>query len=525
MIKKPSPARGLIKNPRKLITELPHFLLSNEGDLKKKVIRGGFWVFSLRILDRAFQFIRTIILARLLAPEDFGLMGIALLAMSALESFSQTGVLQALIQKNENVENYLDTAWTIQVIRGTAIALILFFGAPLVGTFFGEPNAIPLTRALALSELFKGLTHIGVVYFQKDLEFKKQFAYQISGTITDLLISIPVALLLRNPWALIIGSVAGNFIRLIFSFIVSSRPLSFKLNKKYSKHLYNFGKYIFLQSIILFLLTQGDDAFVGKYLGTAALGIYQLAYLISNITATEFTHVISSITFPAYSKIQHKPNSLIKALKMTLGFTALITFPVAGGIFILAPEFTQLFLGNQWLGAVSIIQILSLEGLLRSLAASFGSIYQATANLKAAVAVSSTQLLFFVLIIAPFSFYWGLEGTAVAATVMLIIGFIFASIKISQILKTNIFKFYKNYIPSLFSTLIMIGFIYLLKKTIITNINFFSLMVLIFGGVLLYTLSILIYFLKIDKGSFFTGFIEKIINKKNERFIKTTNSK
>jgi O-antigen/teichoic acid export membrane protein len=159
------------------------------------------------------------------------------------------------------------------------------------------------------------------------------------------------------------------------------------------------------------------------------------------------------------------------------------------------------------------------------LAASFGSIYQATANLKAAVAVSSTQLLFFVLIIAPFSFYWGLEGTAVAATVMLIIGFIFASIKISQILKTNIFKFYKNYIPSLFSTLIMIGFIYLLKKTIITNINFFSLMVLIFGGVLLYTLSILIYFLKIDKGSFFTGFIEKIINKKNERFIKTTNSK
>lgn len=490
---------NLIKNPKQLAKKSSKFLLSSDGTLKRKVIRGGFWVFALRIFRRGFEFIRTLVLARLLAPEDFGLMGIALLAMSALESFSQTGISHALIQKNEDIKEYLDTAWTIQVIRGLIIAGILFFGAALVGTFFGEPNAVPLTRALALSEIFKAFTHIGVVYFQKELEFHKQFVYQLSGTLADLLVSIPAAIILRNPWALVYGLLAGNFVRLIFSFIVSVQKLSVSINRKYCKQLINFGKYIFLQSIVLFLLTQGDDAFVGRYLGAAALGVYQLGYRIANITATELTHVISSITFPAYSKLQNNQKKLRKALKETLNLTSFFAFPIAGGIFILAPEFTRLFLGEQWLEVIPIIRILVLEGLMRSLAATFGPIYRATANLKIPLQINIIQLVVLTISILPFSARWGVEGTAIAVTIMLTTGFYLTSKKISRTLEVSILSLYKNIIPYLVLTFFMALFLYLLKNKLFALSSYFRFVLLVTFGIVVYLIFILLYYLATKK--------------------------
>lgn len=485
---------NLIRTPRELSRKLTGFLLSSDGNLKKKVIRGGFWVFGLRVFRRGFEFIRTIVLARLLVPEDFGLMGIALLAMSALESFSQTGVQEALVQKDGDIEEYLDTAWTIQVIRGLVIAAILFFGAPLIGAFFGEPSAVSFTRALALSEIFKGFTHIGVVYFQKELEFHKQFIYQISGTLADLLVSIPAAIILRNPWALVYGLLAGNLIRLVFSFIISDRRLSFNVDRKYSRQLFDFGKFIFMQAIILFLLNQGDDAFVGRYLGVAALGIYQLGYRISNITATEITHVISSVTFPAYSKIQNDTRKLSSALKMTLKFTSFLTFPIAGGIFILAPEFTELFLGEQWLEVIPVIQILSLEGLMRSIGASFGPVYRATANLEVPPKISLVQLIILGVILWPLSAKWGINGTAVAITIMLAVGFCLTSVKVSEILKVSVLKFYKEMIPQVLISFIMVFTIHLLKSYIFFKITYLNFFILIVYGFVFYTLSYLVYY-------------------------------
>ena len=149
----------------------------NPEPLSKRVIRGGVWVLALRILNRSLGFIRTIILARLLAPADFGLLGIAMLSISTLETFSQTGFQTALIQKKDNIESYLDTAWTVSAIRGLLLFLILFLSAPIIAEFFNSPQAVLIIRVVALSTLLSGLRNIGVVYFQKELEFKKQFLY------------------------------------------------------------------------------------------------------------------------------------------------------------------------------------------------------------------------------------------------------------------------------------------------------------------------------------------------------------
>ena len=166
--------------------------------LSHRVVKAGFWVFLLRIIHRLFTLVRLIILARILAPHDFGLMGIAMLAMATLETFSQTGFQQALVQKKDNIVSYLNSVWTVLILRGLILFVILYFIAPYAAFFFKVPEAKSIIQVIGLSILLQAFTNIGVVYFQKELEFKKQFIYQISGTLADFIVAVSAALILKS---------------------------------------------------------------------------------------------------------------------------------------------------------------------------------------------------------------------------------------------------------------------------------------------------------------------------------------
>jgi len=219
-----------------------------EKRLSHRVVRGGFWVFTLRITERSFYFIRLIILARILTPSDFGLLGIAMLTMMTLENFSQTGFEAAIIQKKEEVEEYLNSAWTVGIIRGVFLFLVLFLIAPYVAQFFETPQAKPIIRVLGLSFLIQAFTNIGVIFFRKELEFNKQFTYQLSGTLADFIVAVSAALLLRSVWALVFGLIAGNAVRLIISYIVHPYRPRFSLDLGKAKDLFGFGKWVLVSS-------------------------------------------------------------------------------------------------------------------------------------------------------------------------------------------------------------------------------------------------------------------------------------
>ena len=169
-----------------------------ETSLSQRVAKGGMWVFALRGLEKGLGLIRLVILARLLAPHDFGLFGIALLAMSTLETFSQTGFQTALIQKKGDITQYLDTAWTVSVIRAVILFVILFFSAPYVAHFFNTPEASLIIKIIGISMLIGGFSNIGTVFFQKELEFNKQFIYRLSTTLAEFVVVISAALLLQS---------------------------------------------------------------------------------------------------------------------------------------------------------------------------------------------------------------------------------------------------------------------------------------------------------------------------------------
>ena len=141
-----------------------------EIKLAARAVRGGLWVLLARSVKWVSQFARTVILARLLTPNDFGLFGIAFLALNLLETLSVTGMWAALIQKREPIRPYLDTVWTIELIRAAGIALALFFCAPAIASFFNTPEVGPLVRVTGLAVLFQGLSNIAVVFYEKEIE-------------------------------------------------------------------------------------------------------------------------------------------------------------------------------------------------------------------------------------------------------------------------------------------------------------------------------------------------------------------
>jgi lipopolysaccharide exporter len=462
--------------------------ITHHESFSKRVVKGGFWVFSFRIFQQLFSLARLIILARILAPHDFGLMGIALLAMATLETFTQTGFQQALIQKKEDIKSYLDAVWTALILRGFILFAILYLIAPYTAIFFKTPEAKPIIQVIGFAILLQAFTNIGVIYFQKELEFNKEFKYQFAGTLADFIVAISAVFIFRNIWALVFGLLAGNAARCFMSYLIHPyRPhLNFNLGK--SKELFGFGKWILGSNILIFLITQGDNIFVGKLLGATALGFYQMAYRISNMPATEITHVISRVTFPAYSKLQDNIPKLKAAYLKVLQLTAFLSIPIAGLIFVLAPDFTNIFLGEKWMPMVQPMEVLVFAGLVRSIQATTGPIFHAMGKPNIDTRWQIVRLSVIAACIYPFTIWWGILGTSGAVFLSNFVTNIGCSFKVVKITECEIKSFSKMVIFPLMNGIIMVLSIFTLK-TVVNTTGIWEFLLFVSTGTLIYLIT------------------------------------
>lgn len=392
-------------------------LISPNLSLSHRVFSGGFWIFGLKGAQSTLNVIRLLVLARILAPNDFGLMGIALLTVAALEVFSQTGFQPALIQKKEGIRPYLNAAWTLLAIRAAALFAILLIAAPYAASFFKSPEAERVIQVMGVSILFAGFSNIGVVFFKKELQFKKDSTYQIAGTLADFAVAITSVVILQNVWALVFGHIAGNATRFVMSYVLHPfRPrLDFNLSKM--KELWGFGRWITGSGIMAFSITQGVDTFVGRLLGAVSLGLYQLANHISNLPSVILTSAVSEVTFPAYSKLQSNSALLGEAYMRTLEVTSLLIFPISGLILVSAEDFTHVILGEKWIGIVEPMRVLALCGLVSALAGLNSAILLAVKRPEVITKLTIIKFAIIVVLIYPVTQEWGLSGTALVVLI------------------------------------------------------------------------------------------------------------
>ena len=387
----------------------------SEPSLRGRVIRGARWALCSKAVLQLLDLCKVLILARLLSPGDFGLFGIAMLAIMALEVFSQTGFNAALIQLEEGSESYLDTAWTIACIRGCLIAAVMFGVAPLVGIFFREPQAVPLLRFLCLAPIFNGFSNIGVIYFQKELQFKCQFAYEVSAAVVSLVVGVTLAIITRSVWSLVWANLAASVARCAASYYLHSFRPRPRLDLTHAARLFRFGKWIFGQSILLFIWQQGDRAVLARLLTSAALGAYQLAFRIAMLPIIQLSLVVTTVMFPAYAKLQHERQRVAAAFLNVLESVMLLVIPASVFIGLCAHDVVYVVLGEQWGAAVAPLRWLAVFAAIKALGDVSGPLYLGIGQPHLETWRNLLQVLGLGLCIVPLTQRFGIAGTSAAA--------------------------------------------------------------------------------------------------------------
>ncbi|OYR38232.1 lipopolysaccharide biosynthesis protein [Halorubrum sp. Ib24] len=388
------------------------------GGTVERTVKSAAWLMSQNVVGRALQLGLLAVLARLVGPAELGLVGIAMLTLSATQNLTTIGLNKALIQKKEqNVDSHLNTTWMLEIGRGVLIAGVLFAIAPLVGGwFFEEPRAVRLIQAIGLSPLLLGFRNPGIVYFQKNLDFHKQFAYKIGGDTSQFVVGVGYALIEPTAWAFVFGFLAADVAKLTLSYAIHDyRPFP-SFDFEIAKELIDYGKWLTASSILYFLYIQGDDAFIGWLLTPTALAYYQYTYRFSNAPATELSQVLTSVMFPAYSKLQSDTEELGAAFSKTLRFTALISFPASIGIAAIAPDFVMTVFGEDWMPAVPAMQVLAFYGLMRALAKTVGPVWHALGRPDYITKLSALRVALIAVFIYPMTNAYGIVGTALTVT-------------------------------------------------------------------------------------------------------------
>jgi O-antigen/teichoic acid export membrane protein len=455
--------------------------------LSGKVAKSGLWIFALRVSDGSFGLIKLLILARLLAPSDFGLLGVAFLIIATLDTFSQTGLDTALIQMKDDIKEYLNTVWSISIIKGLILYAILFISAPYVAVFFNSPESVLIIRVVGITIILRSFTNIGTIYFQKELEFNKLFLCRFSSTIANFIVSIIAAFMLKSVWALVFGQLADCITGVVASYLFRPHRPRFVLDLVKVRRLFGFGKWVFISSILVFLFNQGDDYFVGNLLGMTALGFYQMAYKISNMPATEITHMISKVTYPAYSKIQDDLPRLRDAYLRILKLTAFLSFPVAGLIFSLAPDFTIVILGEKWMPMVPSMQVLVLWGLIRSIGATTGPVFYSVGKPDIATKLQTFQLILLMIFLYPFTIKWGILGTSLAVVLASAVVNIVVFFKVTKVIQCSIWSFAKVLIYPIVSILVTSISIMFIKIHFINSKGISEFIIFVLYGILVYS--------------------------------------
>ncbi len=383
------------------------------GSVAERTVKSGVWMTALKVANRGFQMLMLVILARLLAPRHFGLLGIALVSLAATKQFTNIGVNAALIHNNEdNVDSYLDTTWSLEAGRGLLLFGVLFLGAPYIAGFFGEPRATWVVRLIGLNPLLYGLRNPAVVYFSKDLAFHKEFVYSASGGLAQFVVGVGWALLSPTVWALVAAFVASELVRTVLSYLLDDyRPWP-RFDWADARELIDYGKWITTGSIIYFLYSRGDDAFVGWFLSATALGFYQYAYQLADAPSTEVSESISRITFPAYAELQEDSAKLRDMFLKTTRFTAFLAFPMALGIALVTPSFVPAVLGAEWTPMIRTMQLLALYGLFHAITRNFGSLWKAIGRPDLVTKLGVVRVVCIGALIWPATATWGIEGTA-----------------------------------------------------------------------------------------------------------------
>jgi O-antigen/teichoic acid export membrane protein len=457
----------------------------NSG-IGRAVARGAFWVIISRFSVRFLGVVSTFVLTRLLMPADFGLIAIASFVIGLLGSLTAFGVAPALIQRKEINCEYYNTAWTLQILRGLVLALSLYFVAEPMALFYQKNELISVIKVFSLITFIGSCSSIYLVNFQRNLEFDREFIFNVKIKLIAFFSTILAAWLLKNYWALVIGTGISVTTSVIYSYIVFPAYPRFSLNKFYE--IFSFSNWIFVYETLSYVSLKTEIILLGRLSTPTVVGIYDVSCEIATTPTSELTLPISRALFSGLSRLQSNPAEFSRVLLLTFSFIIAVGLPAGIGLSLIANPLITILFTADWQDMIPIVEIGAIYSIFRMLLGPSVSVFMAKGKVKFLAIVSALMLPVRILCIY-FGWHYGeLIGVALAVLFLAFIQSVTMLVSMSRlgILKFNELVYYSW--RSFASTLLMAFSTKLVLNYCNNNFTlpFLEIIICTFSGILIY---------------------------------------
>ena len=368
-----------------------------------------------RVFQQSLQFVFSAVLARLLVPNDFGLIALISVFTGFASVFVDLGFTAAIVQRSKVDERHLSTAFWLNVMAGTGLMVVVMGMAPAIAAFYDQPQLVPLTLALAPSFLLGSLVGLQSAMLTRQMNFKRLTMIENSALVGANALAIGLAVSGFGVWSLVALALASAAIRAVLLWSASSwRPRAF-LDRESVRDLWGFSSRLTAFNAVNYWARNADNLLVGRFIGTDSLAFYNRAYNLMLLPLDLVSSVPARVMLPVLSRLQDEPELVKRVYLRSIGLIALVTFPAMVGLFVVCEPFILTVYGSKWAPVIPLLQIFCVTGLVQSLHRTTGWIFYSQGR---------TDRLFtwglFSTATAICSFFvglpWGVRGIAVAYT-------------------------------------------------------------------------------------------------------------
>ena len=373
-------------------------------DIGKKAKQGILWSGASSVILFVTRFGTSMILARLLFPEDFGLMGMATVVIQFAQRLTSFGFNLAVVQRKKLEPEHLDTVFTINLLFLSCITAIVYFAADYVSNFFNNTLLAPILRVVSVLFILRGLMSVNQAILMRKMKFKElAFAHIFSQSVTFI---SPIFFALANygVWSLVWGRVLGASTASCVLFYHTRWYPKFKFRIWALKDIFSFGAWIFVVRYLTYFINKLDYIFIGKFLGASELGFYERAYNLMDIPRGQLQSVTSNVLFSSYSKIQDDDERIVKVLKKVIISVSVLAYGMSIWMFFAAPSLIVTLFGHQWTSSILPLKIMCFSGLVYAMTILFFPIL----NAKSLMAKRAGCQFIYLTILAT-SMWYGLE--------------------------------------------------------------------------------------------------------------------
>ena len=342
-------------------------------------MKGVAWIGSASVVVNLLGLASTAILARLLMPGDFGLVAISLAVIAIIGIITEFSLATALVQHENPFDEHFNTAWTLNVLRGVMVALIIALLSWPLADLYGDARLAGILLAMAVTVMVGGFTNPKLVVFERGLQFHQTFIMSLTGKIVGFAVTVGVAYVYRSYWALVIGPLVTEFALAAMSYLLFPYLPRPTLSKY--RELLSYSIWLTVGKWVQALNWRSDPLVLGYFFSSALLGQYSMGNRFTGMTIDGVMGPIKRVLFPAFARIRNDAERLRDGYLRSQGVLCMVCFPLSVGIAVVAPELVAVVLGDKWRLAIPIIQVVALIAAMQS-SENLNAIAMATGDTK-----------------------------------------------------------------------------------------------------------------------------------------------